>query len=220
MEPGKLTKFKRDERGAFTLEASILFPMILIMSFCLIFFLIVLYQKVTTHHMATMIAEHISFTWSNSEKDIESGDFEYYTSDPEHPDGLYWYLTGNSALHEFQISLGPDNILTNKKINRINGWKNFGSEVEVEFENNILGTKIHVMVKDKIHAPKFLANMMGMETMQARVTEQINVPTEFIRVVDFTAYFSLRLIEMRRDMKNDANSAIAIFDKKGNKGKK
>lgn len=62
--------FKKSEKGMFTIEASLIFPTIFIVTLALILFSLVVYEKVVVYEKAHLIAERTSFTWDNSKKKI------------------------------------------------------------------------------------------------------------------------------------------------------
>src|SRR5699024_12202435 len=97
-----LKKLKQREDGVFTLEATILFPIILIITMTFIFFSLVIYQKAMLTHSANTVAERLAFVWDNSYKDINSGEFDKYPTF-DGGDGLYWRTFDNQYLSKFGI---------------------------------------------------------------------------------------------------------------------
>src|SRR5699024_10636562 len=84
-------RFRKNEKGMFTLEASLIFPIIFVVTISLILFSLVFYQKVVVYQKANMIAERTAYTWDNSQKDFNTGSFaENQYSSMDAGDGLYW----------------------------------------------------------------------------------------------------------------------------------
>ncbi|MFC0526019.1 TadE/TadG family type IV pilus assembly protein [Pontibacillus salicampi] len=191
-------KLSKRETGNFTIEASLIFPVLLILTLCLIFFSLVIYQKAMMYYSANTIADRLAFTWDNSKKDWETGEFaadDYTTQDGG--DGLYWRITGNNFLHQFgagNLGLGNSS-LANEKIDpgRI-GEIPFGAEPEITFENDMLTNKINVTLTAPIHIPEYTKNLFGLEgSMEVTASKVVTEPVEFMRNVDFLLYLGEEL---------------------------
>lgn len=109
----KINAFFKDDKGSFTIEASLIFPMLLIITLSLIFFSLVIYYKSVLQYDANRIADQVAFSWNNSSKDLQTGEFNTYTTDLN--DGLYWRLTGNNFLSQFGLTMFGDSSLVQKK---------------------------------------------------------------------------------------------------------
>ncbi|WP_062354515.1 TadE/TadG family type IV pilus assembly protein [Bacillus kwashiorkori] len=191
----KTHSFFKDERGAFTLEASLLFPIILILSLTVVFFFIVLYLHASTYHTASMVADRMVYSWNNSDKDIKTAEFSLYTSNPNHPDGLYWRLFGNNFLDKFGIKLSNDNGTVTRKINRINSMNLSSENIDVHFDNTITGGKVTVTVQKSIHLPNYFLNLFGLDSnaVGSSVTKSVHDPVELIRTTDFVFHYTQRV---------------------------
>ena len=85
----------------FTLEASLVFPAILICTVTLLFVGMYAYQHVYMGQLARSAAEKLAFTWNNSHKDVTTGSFN-----PQETDGLYWRLTQDNVSDLFGLLSG------------------------------------------------------------------------------------------------------------------
>ncbi|QGS68926.1 hypothetical protein CV093_12355 [Oceanobacillus sp. 143] len=94
----------KDDDGAFTIEASLVFPILLMLTLSFILFAIVIYQQSVLHYSANTVAERVAFVWDNSDKDIDTGAFDKYTTF-DGGDGLYWRLTNDQYLSQFGIDI-------------------------------------------------------------------------------------------------------------------
>lgn len=103
------SRLRNNQDGSFTIEASLLFPMLLIMTIALIFFCLIVFEKVVLHQRAQIIANRAAYVWDNSSKNITTGAFNKYTSDPDSTDGLYWRLFGNQIFSRFHLNFGNGN---------------------------------------------------------------------------------------------------------------
>jgi hypothetical protein len=86
----------RDEDGVYTIEASLVFPVIVLVTLCLLFISMTIYQKVTLYYAASVTADRASYNWDNSMKDPESGGFSV-PEDGQLSDGLYWRMSDDDA---------------------------------------------------------------------------------------------------------------------------
>lgn len=188
----QIQTFKKDKSGSFTIEASIIFPTLLILTLCLIFFSLVIYQKAMMHYSATTIAERIAYTWDNSKKDWVTGEFkasDYTTYDPG-DDGLYWRFTGNDFLEQFGISLEiGDGGVKAKKIDpaRI-GTVPFGDRPSITYENGLTGNFVKVRLISPLNIPSFTKDLFGIDQLDVTAKRRVNEPVEFMRNVDFAVY--------------------------------
>ncbi|WP_102272017.1 TadE/TadG family type IV pilus assembly protein [Cytobacillus massiliigabonensis] len=184
----QIKAFLASDKGNFTIEASMIFPMLLLITLSLVFFSLVIYYKSILQFDANRIADNIAFTWSNSSKDVETGEFDTYTTDLD--DGLYWRLTSNNFLEQFGIKGDNDSALVEKKerqelIAEIPG----PIDGEVEFKNGLLGSKVVVTLQQPLYLPGVVKKLFGLDFMEAKATRSFNEPVEFIRMTDFVAYF-------------------------------
>ncbi|WP_096186957.1 TadE/TadG family type IV pilus assembly protein [Evansella halocellulosilytica] len=187
--------FKRDERGSFTIEASMLFPMILIITFCLIFFSLVVYYKAILQFEANRLADQITYVWSNSEKDHETGEFNAYTT-ADGGDGLYWRLTSNNFMEQFGLpNIGSGGLVEEKKRSELIVDMNGPVSGSVEFNNGLLGNEIQVTLEQSIPLPSMFTDILGMDVMQAQSTRTVTEPVEFIRNTDFVVYFTGKITD-------------------------
>ncbi|THF74818.1 hypothetical protein [Cohnella fermenti] len=73
--------------GSFVLEASLVFPVLLLISFLLLLFALYAGQGAIVYYETSAAAERAAFTWSNSAKELRTG--AYPSGQYE---GLYWRL--------------------------------------------------------------------------------------------------------------------------------
>lgn len=210
----------KNESGSFTLEASLLFPIILILTICLIYFSLVIYEKVALHQRAQLIADRMAYVWGNSTKDPVTGAFTMYTSDPRSPDGLYWQLFEDNFLSKFGLDFGrrSGNIaigshsggsLPDRKLSRAPAsWLPAGASGHVKFENDLTGGKIEVELKQPLSLPDSVEMIFGINRISTQASASINDPVEFIRDTDLVFHYAETL------SKGTAMRAIKIFKRK------
>ncbi|QQZ10428.1 TadE/TadG family type IV pilus assembly protein [Heyndrickxia vini] len=183
----KVFSFLKNDKGSFTIEASMLFPMLLIITLCLIFFSLVIYYKSILQFEANRIADQVSFTWNNSSKDLETGAFDTYTTDLD--DGLYWRLTGNEFFTQFGLPSFSDGLVGKKTNHSIIDKIPGPIDGDIKFKNGLVGSEIIVNLNQPLHLPGYVTNLFKMDVMEAKATRSISEPPEFIRNTDFVIYF-------------------------------
>lgn len=215
----ELKKLKKNESGSFTLEASLLFPILLILTISLIFFSLVIYEKVELHQRAQLMADRMAYSWGNSGKDPATGSFDKYTSDADSNDGLYWRLFGNNILSKFGLDLGNKSAdiaigsrnsssLPDRKLSRIpKSWLPAGATGTIQFWNNFAGGKIVVHLHQTLSLPATIKKILGISVISTNAYASVSDPVEFIRDTDLVVHYAEAL-------KNNPIRGINIFRKK------
>lgn len=175
-----LQRLKRNEDGNFTMEATLIFPILLILVLLFIFFSLVIYEKVSLQYKANQIASRLAYTWTSSTMNYVTGEMteEDYTTVNE--DGLYWRLTSNNFLGNFGLG---DSGTVQKKIARageING--------EIDFRNGYFVQEIEVSLDKQLSLPPYVANLFGINKVAATARHPVVEPVEIIRNTDFMIY--------------------------------
>lgn len=178
----KLQKFKKEEDGVFTLEASLLFPMLIILVLLFIFFSLVMYEKVTLQYKANHIASQLAHSWSSSTKDMETGEMGEQGYVTYNGDGLYWRLTGNNFLAKAGIEMGNSG-LVGTKIAKAGDYAD-----DVTYENGLFGQKIIVTLEKQLSLPQFVTDLFGLDKLETTASYPVIEPVEMIRNTDFMLY--------------------------------
>ncbi|MBM0066638.1 TadE/TadG family type IV pilus assembly protein [Alkalicoccobacillus gibsonii] len=190
----RVKEFKEDESGSFTLEASLLFPAILIATMMLIFFSMIIFYKSVLQFEANRIADQVAYVWNNSSKDVETGEFVEYTT--ENGDGLYWRLTDNNFLQQFGLSGSDDSGLANKKKREHLAKEIPGlTEATVSYNNSLLNSTITVSLEKPMPLPSSVTTMFGTNLMEAKATRSVTEPVEVIRNTEVVVYFGGKIKE-------------------------
>ncbi len=184
--------FRREESGVFTLEASMLFPTILIITMCLIFFSLVVYQKAVLQFQANRLADQIAYNWNNSQRDLETGEFDLYTSQ-RGGDGLYWRLTGNDFMSKFGLPGLGDGLAGEKTDQSL--LSHINAEGSITHNNSLAGNYITVDLEQPVRLPSAVLEVLGIQGVGAKATRMTSEPTEFIRNTDFVVYFAKKVNE-------------------------
>lgn len=94
----------RGNEGNFTLEASMVFPLLFVALIAMLMLSMYAYLKVAAYQSASLASERTAFRWDNSSRDPVSG-----IAPTGSYDGLYWRMADNGALQtlfDFDASNG------------------------------------------------------------------------------------------------------------------
>ena len=201
-----------DERGSFTLESSLVSPVLLLAVFAVVFLGLVMYHRANVYHDAAMAAERSAFVWDNSHKDPATGLFSI-----ERWDGLYWRTTSDSVSDMFgflfdnepsRISLpdgAPDAApgQPEYKLHKAAGMLPSGLEGTLTYDNKFINRHVTVQLRKQSPLPPFLRNWIQ-PVADATVRSQVTEPVELIRTVDFVrSYIPLVVDKLSRRRANE-----------------
>lgn len=193
-----LKKIRNGNDGSFTLEATILFPILLILVLLFVFFSLVIYEKVTLQYKANKIVSQMSHAWESSTMDIQTnamGEKDYVT---ENDDGLYWRLTSNdnlkSILNLGGIEIGSGGVVQ-KKIDRAGEYSG-----DISFKNGFFVQKVEISLNKELGLPASIANIFGVNQVGATASKPIVDPVETIRNTDFMIYGFDKFAQIGKDL--------------------
>lgn len=206
-----LQKFFLNKKGSFTIEASLIFPIIFILVIVFIFISIVIYQKVYLYYISSVAVERASYNWSNSYKDPITGEFNIGEKD-----GLYWRLADDNITGllfgitdtyeplEIEInSNNSSNSLPEKKLLSIANILPSGIEGKLIYQHN-LERKIIIELESQLKLPSFITTVIG-DKLSVRTTSIITEPVEFIRTIDFIRMYANLLSDNKESIKKILN---------------
>jgi uncharacterized protein (UPF0333 family) len=193
--------FYKNHRGSFTIEASLIFPVIFLITVAILFFSIFIYQKVTLHFLATETAEKIAFVWDNSYRDINTGEFEIGQKDP-----LYWRTFNDNKAdlldmmmekerasmeidQNGNVVLSDNNKLNNLKLEKAAELIPRGISGKISYQNLLVERTIQVELETTFSNP-ILSLFYKNEIISAKATAKVAEPTQFIRNVDFILIYA------------------------------
>lgn len=190
------------DRGSYTLEATLIYPMLFLIMISLVFVSLYMYGQASLYHTASAAAERASFNWDNSRKDWSTG----YVAPGVH-DGLYWRtgsdgLSGMFALgkdggvRRIQLPAGSEQAAGSgpegKLLRAAGGEVEDGTGGELTYRHGLVDRVVTVRLQQTGLLPFFssrwLSGAMGAEA-KAVVTE----PAELIRNVDLARTYAPRI---------------------------
>jgi hypothetical protein len=189
-----MIKLIKNEQGSFTIEASLVMPIVMLSTIILLFLGLYVYQKVYVQQLARTVAEQTANNWDNSHKDPTTGNFN-----PGEYDGLYWRLTGDSVsdLFGFIVSNAPTTVqipslpsgsqnLAEKKLAVGASVLPKGLTGTAVYTNHLVDRKVTVNLNKPFHMPKLIFDWGGSDTVHADANSHVVEPVELIRLTDIT----------------------------------
>ncbi|NOU99015.1 TadE/TadG family type IV pilus assembly protein [Paenibacillus planticolens] len=189
-------RFRSSEQGSFTIEASLVFPLLLFCAITLLFVSLYAYQNVYLQQIARTAAERLAFSWDNSHKDLMTGNYH-----PAENDGLYFRLTQNNVSDLFGrlVSNGATEIvlpsedakgLVERKLVRISPLLPQGVTGTAKFSNYLLDQQVEVRLQKAFHLSPVMSRWFNANQTGGRAVSHVVEPVELIRITDITrTYF-------------------------------
>lgn len=207
-----------DERGRFTVEATLLFPFIFIIVLTLIFGSLYVYQKTVLYYTASTIAERTAYVWDNSHKNHRTGAFNV-----QQYDDLYWRISGDSVSDIFSFIKRneattfqlPEQLaqpsLRGPAVKLKNGAEQLvdGLQGELSYRNRFVDRRVQVTLSSGLQLPSFTHPFLPHE-VQAESSATIVDPVEFIRTVTLVDQYARKLGE-KMVTKQKTNKALNEF---------
>ncbi|BFT71656.1 TadE/TadG family type IV pilus assembly protein [Paenibacillus sp. P36] len=188
--------FRDGEQGSFTLEASLVLPLILFCTITVLFVSLYAYQKVYLQQIARTAAERLAFTWDNSHKDLVTGNFN-----PSETDGLYFRLTQNhvsdlfgrlvsNESSEIALPSGAAGDLVERKLAKSSELLPKGVTGSAKFSNFILDQQVEVKLQKPFHISPVMSKWFRANQTGGTAVSHVVEPVELIRLTDITrTYF-------------------------------
>lgn len=200
----KVRRFYGDERGSFTIEANIVFPLIFLITLLLVFAALFFYQKTVLYYTATTVAERTAHIWDNSFKDPITGAHRY----DEHDD-LYWRWTQDrvSDMFGFIHTRSPETVHLPQQTDVGNTGDEAGVRYKllvaakqlkphvtgtVMYSHRILQRSVQVSLERSMGMPGFTKPFLSDE-MNVEADASVIDPVEFIRTVSLIESYAKQL---------------------------
>ncbi|WP_059051438.1 TadE/TadG family type IV pilus assembly protein [Paenibacillus senegalimassiliensis] len=218
-------RLRRDSRGSFTLEASLVLPFIFLAVLVLLFFCLYMYQHTLLGQAAAAASERVAYVWDNSERDDLTGAYA-----EGRYDSLYWRLTddgmlrsifgwnedGGAARVALPMTSGVETQgLPMTKLSRTGGKLPAGIQGELRYDNGLLLRKVTVALERLIPlAP--LERWMGDARQSGRADAYVVEPVEWIRTVELARYYGAKFKKSKTKGgmdQQEARDALKLFAK-------
>jgi hypothetical protein len=190
----------RDDRGSFTIEASLLLPIIMFITMLLLFFCLYSYQKSMLLQVASASAERAAFNWDNSHKE-KTGAFPH-----ENYDSLYWRIGEDGLLSsifggeggsggvslELPAESEDKGELGVVKLKSSSGMIPANMPGEMSYKYSLTGRKVSLELKRMLHLPVLDGVLADQASPTVQAQSVVAEPTEFIRTVDLMRYYGAK----------------------------
>ena len=217
--------FIRGERGSFTIEASLVFPVVLVALLAMLFMSMYVYQKVVLYHSASQAAGRAAHSWDNSHRDAMSG-----LAPVGQYDGLYWRLHDDHMLDSLfglvaetepvRVQLpadeGSGGGLPEGKLSAAAVFIPGAYGGDLTFDGGLTLRTVTARVRQPIRITP-LEMMLGHSEPQARAAGTVVDPVEFIRSVDIVRYYTAKFGDVV-DTKAKRSQAAEILRGRAAKG--
>ena len=197
----------RQEKGTAALEASLVFPMLLLCTCAFMFFGMLVYMKVLTAHAAVYSVERSTFIWDNSHKDPVTGEFAPYAYD-----SLYWRTMQDQLLNSVFVGLEKEKTtdvtlpamasdagnLSERKLISGGAFVRSPLQGEMHYFNSMIERQITADLNHPARS-SMLEKMTGVHVqVEGEAVGVIVEPAEFIRTVEFVRYMTTKLKSMTK----------------------
>lgn len=201
----RLLQWLKKEQGSFTLESTIVFPMLLGLILLFILFGMYMYQKVVLYYAASASAERAAFGWDNSFREARSG----MLTESKY-DGLYWRIGEDEMLGRL-FGLGGEKraaavaiplagageaeaALPLRKLEQAVRWigqAGLAYEGQISYSGGALKREIEVKLKSPLSNRSVEKSWLRREPMSVSTAAVVD-PVEFIRSVDLVRYYTTK----------------------------
>jgi hypothetical protein len=159
----------RNESGRFTLESTLIFPLLFIITMSCLLITIGAARHAGLSVEATTAAGRASFSWTNSSKNPLTG--AYY---PDRYDDLYWRLSDDRSGSPLAV----------KKVSSALALISEGLFERGQYKNSLLQRDITIEVSVPFQVPEFMTELYGSRELIGNGHSSISEPVELIRQVE------------------------------------
>lgn len=222
----RFRQWGRNQQGSFTLESTLVLPMLFLLILAFLLFSMYIYQKVVLYYMASVTAERTAFSWDNSYRNPRNGmliEGQY--------DGLYWRIAEDHKLESlFGMNRDTSSVSLDIPLPATSDEKSFalsdrkllgGSEWisaadgltymgSIGYNPGLLKREIEVRLKQPVSLEP-LERLLG--TSEPRTVAQSAVvdPVEFIRSVDMVRYYTAKFASKSDAEKKEAGKVLTKY---------
>ncbi|GAB4263355.1 hypothetical protein [Thermincola ferriacetica] len=174
-------------KGSFTLEATIVFPLILFILFCLLFVSMFIFEKLVVLNAAVYTSAQRAATWNNSFKDLETGALGGKLKN----NGLYWRIFQDSDNSSLAVAKAVEATGLAGEHLAYGVFQN-DQTIEINYNNQLIKRTVTASINENVLMPAWAAKCLGNQ-IQARAQADVAEPVEYIRNVDILYDYLNRL---------------------------
>jgi hypothetical protein len=194
-----LNKLK-DDRGSFTIEASLLLPMVMCITMLLLFFCLYSYQKSMLLQVASGVSERAVYNWDNSHKEVSG----FYATGEY--DSLYWRIGDDALLSslfggeakyggvtiELPGEVSEKSELPMLKLRRSSVMVPDNMPGNMNYAYSLTGRKVSTELNRLLNLPVLDEILSDEAKPTVKAQSTIAEPVEFIRTIDLMRYFGAK----------------------------
>lgn len=215
----------RDEKGNFTLESSLVFPLIILVIVVMMLAAVYMYQVIFLQYVSISAAERASYIWDDHDRALSTGsklsEFQYGVYESDMLLQLITKVIPIAQKNEarslyFSSSERYEALMTQSLVDdKLNLLKEYASNLPIRMNGSIdystasLLPRIEIQLKQQI-SPLFFQHYMLLPSPSYKVNRSLVQPIGLIRDTDFVIFLSEKI-------KNMTNSEQAEWKQKGGK---
>lgn len=215
-------RFWKDNEGNFTIEASLVLPIVLLVTALLLFLCLYIYQRSFLVQASSAASERTAFIWDNSHKDAVNGAVEKGLYDH-----LYWRLTDDQLISSLfglgnEGSVGAIAIpggnqgsgLPEVKMSKGAAAIPEGMQGEITYDNKVLLRKVNTELSWPVTISPLDKVMSGGTNLQVSSQSVVVDPAEFIRTLELMRYYGSKF-KGAGGSRTDPGAASEVLQKYG-----
>lgn len=208
--------------GNFTIEASLVLPIVLLVTALLLFLCLYVYQKSFLVQASSSVSERSAFIWDNSQKETISGEVEMGMYDP-----LYWRLMEDHLLGSlFGLGSGesvrtipiPVGMQSSElaEVKMVKGAEAVpdGMSGEMKYDNKVFLRQVSTELSWPISISPLDKVMAGGSDLRVSSHSIVVDPVEFIRTVELMRYYGSKFKSIGND-RTDPRAASEVLQMYG-----
>ncbi|ULO06470.1 pilus assembly protein [Paenibacillus sp. 19GGS1-52] len=190
----------KDDRGSFTIEASLLLPIIMFITMLLLFFCLYSYQQSMLLQVASAATERAAYDWDNSHKEV-GGSFAAGEYDSLYwrigEDGLLSSLFGGTAASggqklELPAETHGTSVLPLLKLEHASSMVPDNMLGEMNYTYSLTGRRVSAELKRMLDLPVLDDVLADGAKPVVKAQSVVTEPVEFIRTVDLMRYYGAK----------------------------
>lgn len=189
-----MKQFIKGNRGSMTLEATLVFPFVMVFVLLTVFFCIIVFQAGMTNYVAYQSSNIVAYNYTSSQKDLNGEISPDELTGNDNGDGLYWRIS--DGVSEFFSSLGiggfndgNGGISRNKQAVITDSYSGSVTIDGISQEGNILlYKKITVNTSSGLYMPQIFKNIIGVTNVSGKSSSIVTDSTEMVRTYNFARF--------------------------------
>lgn len=213
----------RQSSGSYTLEASMLMPVLMIVTFLLVLYALFMTQHVIIRYKSSIATERAAFNWGHADSDYATGAYE-----PGRYEGLYWRLTDDGLLKglfgwtsdesadtlNYPGAADPGDRPTLRRLYPAAESLGLYWKGSIGYRHGGLKREIEAAAADPGElAP--LSALRGSAAVSAASSSPVTEPAEWIRTFDLVRYYMARADREGSGAKGYLDKAGALLGRRG-----